>query len=1056
MRGARLSPLLVMIVGCSSRTEAPVPPAQHRSDVLATLSHATVLPSGGSLRKVGDRFELERAPIATSPWSIARPALHVTLPSSAEQAVHLEVAGRADLSIDSTAEDVIEHAKGDINGSAIVHHAVRPDHDLARILEPTRVEELRLVRKPAAEITLKYRLVAGAGIARLELRDGIVHALDTAGHTQLQTEPAIAVDATGQHRPLTAKLDAVGEQYRLTYTLDARELAAPIAIDPAWTAGPYRSGRRAQALATLPSGRVLASGGLTPTGAVEISAAIFGEAGGFYTTRDSGQARDSHTATWIPSISRVLVAAGSPTSLYNSTCSVAELFDPTAIAFTTTTSSTAEHSSHTATLLGTSKVLIVGSGPGSMDNHAEVFDAATKTWSKAGTVITPRRRHIAAVLASGKVLVAGGEKPNFFDGGAVDLSSAEVYDPAMNTWTAVASMGVARNHMAAAVLDDGRVLVAGGQTFTAGNLSTAEIYDPVANTWTATPAMAAQHWDSTATKLPTGRVLVVGGGTNLTELYDPSTAKWLRAGNLKTARSVHAAFLTGAGKVYVTGGPLGGDDQEEIFDPVANGAACTYEGECTSRSCVNNTCCASASCPAGQTCAGPAAPGVCRKVDGQTCSAGTECGSGFCIDGVCCNAPCGGQCEACNITGSIGSCVSVPSGQAPATSRAACAGTGVCQGKCGGVDRTKCTLFAGSSVICSMATCSTATTAASAAGCNGAGACSTPVTTDCGKYACDTTSTTCKTTCTKAEDCAPSYGCMSSSCQKGALGGACTAGSECASGFCVDGVCCGASSCPSGFVCNAVGKLGSCARALGAKCADGPECGSGSCVDGVCCDSACSGQCEACDVAGKVGTCSPATGAPHGTRITCAGSGACAGSCDGTLRDACSFPTSATSCAPAKCDGSKLTPESKCDGAGGCKPQEDSSCIPFACVGTACKTTCSADSDCASGFRCTGGACVQGATCSDDKLSSIAKDGSPTTCAPFRCGSDGNCASTCNGTADCTPGFVCETTTSKCVAAPADTSDDGGCSVHSGASRGSAAAGLVLLALIGTRRRARR
>ena len=43
--------------------------------------------------------------------------------------------------------------------------------------------------------------------------------------------------------------------------------------------------------------------------------------------------------------------------------------------------------------------------------------------------------------------------------------------------------------------------------------------------------------------------------------------------------------------------------------------------------------------------------------NGDPCTAGSECTSGFCADGVCCNAVCIGECVACNVSGSAGTCL---------------------------------------------------------------------------------------------------------------------------------------------------------------------------------------------------------------------------------------------------------------------------------------------------------------------------------------------------------------------------------------------------------------
>jgi hypothetical protein len=54
---------------------------------------------------------------------------------------------------------------------------------------------------------------------------------------------------------------------------------------------------------------------------------------------------------------------------------------------------------------------------------AELYDPATNTWSAAGSLAIARYVHTATLLPSGKVLVAGGSD------GTVALASAELYLP---------------------------------------------------------------------------------------------------------------------------------------------------------------------------------------------------------------------------------------------------------------------------------------------------------------------------------------------------------------------------------------------------------------------------------------------------------------------------------------------------------------------------------------------------------------------------------------------------------------------------------------------------
>ncbi|MDM0036952.1 putative Ig domain-containing protein [Variovorax sp. J22P271] len=192
--------------------------------------------------------------------------------------------------------------------------------------------------------------------------------------------------------------------------------------------------------------------------------------------------------------------------------------------------------------------------------QAPVQIAVTGRGSWASKTALPSGRHYVPVvrLLSGKALAIGG----FTSGGAT--ASVIAYDPTTDTWSAAASMLVARSDASATVLADGRVLVAGGEASGLTGLASAEIYDPATDTWQAAASMAVARNRHTATLLPNGKVLVIGGynaSPTLTfsqgaELYDPSTNTWsAMVTQLSSPRGQHAAeLLPGGGEILVIGG----------------------------------------------------------------------------------------------------------------------------------------------------------------------------------------------------------------------------------------------------------------------------------------------------------------------------------------------------------------------------------------------------------------------------------------------------------------------------------------------------------------------
>ncbi len=99
-------------------------------------------------------------------------------------------------------------------------------------------------------------------------------------------------------------------------------------------------------------------------------------------------------------------------------------------------------------------------------------NAKSGTWSRAGTMHIGRQNHTAALLTNGKVLVAGG----LGDSGGYQ-ASAELYDPNTSAlWLPTGSMHTGRRYHTGTLLTTGKVLVTGGYG-NSGVLASAELYD---------------------------------------------------------------------------------------------------------------------------------------------------------------------------------------------------------------------------------------------------------------------------------------------------------------------------------------------------------------------------------------------------------------------------------------------------------------------------------------------------------------------------------------------------------------------------------------------------
>jgi len=154
-------------------------------------------------------------------------------------------------------------------------------------------------------------------------------------------------------------------------------------------------------------------------------------------------------------------------------------------------------------------------------------------------------------------------------------SSATIFDPGTMSFHRVRQGGYSNAPVfgvnpTMALLHDGRVLVSGGleDVYKSNLLATAQLFDPATETFTPTGSMAVPRWRHSMTTLADGRVLVAGGdgradvsepsGDPLppdyrsdAEIYDPKTGAFTPTGAMLQVRGPTLAVPLADGRVVV-------------------------------------------------------------------------------------------------------------------------------------------------------------------------------------------------------------------------------------------------------------------------------------------------------------------------------------------------------------------------------------------------------------------------------------------------------------------------------------------------------------------------
>jgi hypothetical protein len=267
---------------------------------------------------------------------------------------------------------------------------------------------------------------------------------------------------------------------------------------------------------------------------------------------------------------------------------------------------------HSLTLLSDGRVWLAGVGKGCTDQYetsTEFFNPSSGTWSDGPELTSQRAYHTATQLADGRIALIGGEDGH---GKLANDGKIEFFNPTTNQLTQGPRMQKARLMHTATLLKDGRVLIAGGFTTTdendnpeTGYVTEMEIFDPWTNTFSLVQALNYPKLFHTATLLQDGRVLIAGGRTqiltasgqitglinyfasNIAEIFDPASSSKATMVTMTDFRSYHEGFRMQDGRVVLLGGfnndfePLAYDSlvdsgystpisTTDIFDPTTN------------------------------------------------------------------------------------------------------------------------------------------------------------------------------------------------------------------------------------------------------------------------------------------------------------------------------------------------------------------------------------------------------------------------------------------------------------------------------------------------------
>lgn len=325
--------------------------------------------------------------------------------------------------------------------------------------------------------------------------------------------------------------------------------------------------RQSAVVIELADGRVLVGGGLifrTPEGGTghitgQEAAEIYDPTELTISAVDPLQLGRAGASAVLLADGKVLVTGGvGESGTTNLTRDTAELFDPSDNSFSLLVETMqSQRSWHGSYLLSSGphagKVLLIGGA-----SIPEIFDPEAGSFTALGAVgVPPFNPGTPILLKDERVLLVGARSED-----DADYQDCYVYDPSTEAYTKLTRLAQNRTRYPLALLNDGRVLIAGG--YVSAGLTQVEIFDPTDDSISVLPqSLLGPRYLHSAAVLPSGRTALISGvaapgdilGT--VEIFDPETGSFsLAEGTVGVARSNSTALPLSDGRIFVIGGQV--------------------------------------------------------------------------------------------------------------------------------------------------------------------------------------------------------------------------------------------------------------------------------------------------------------------------------------------------------------------------------------------------------------------------------------------------------------------------------------------------------------------